>query len=982
VNLQTIHGIILPQAFIISRRDRPPCRPRLALFHEPASFANAYYRALVVFLIVVLWNVRAADAGSIVFSPSSLPPGTVGSGYSQGVLATDSDGAEDVNGPFDNDDVFTYTVTAGSLPPGLSLNFFNGTITGTPTTAGTYPFTVTATDLNNATGSQAYSVVIGGNILTVAPAALPSGTQGVSYNQTVTASGGTGPYTYSVSAGSLPAGLAINPSTGAITGIPTGSGASSFTIQANDTLGNFGTQAYTVNIGTNTLTINPASLPNATQGAAYSQTGSATGGTGPYTYSVTAGSLPAGLSLNSSSGAITGTPAASGPSSFTIQATDTNGNVGSRSYGINTGASSSLTVSPANLPNGSQGIVYSQTVTASGGSGPYTYSIISGSLPTGLTLSSGGVISGTPTGSGPSTFTIGATDSLGNAGNSPSYTLNIGTASLTVNPASLPAGTRSVAYSQTLTAAGGTGGPYTYSVLSGALPAGLTLTSGGLISGTPTVNGASAFRVRVLDSSGNSGMRDYTLSIGTASLTINPATLPAAMVGRRYSQTLAGSGGTGPYTYSISSGALPPGLSLNAATGVISGTPASMATVAFTIQVLDTVGDTGSRSYTMVNRPDPALDPEVQGLIASQVAAAQRFATAQVNNISHHLESLHDHFNPCSFNFGTMPPIDRGSPPAYAAPNQLYSPQDSYGAPMGLPPQNNPGPPPQMMRPDGSDCASSMAFWTSGSFQFGSMKPNGLTDSNKFITGGLTGGVDYRLSEQVIVGAAVGYGADRSDVGQNGSRSDSSSYSASVYASLRPFDPLFIDAEIGYGTLGYDNKRWVTGEGAIASGTRKGSYWFGGMVASWEMGRDGWKVAPYIGTDFMSATFDGYSETGSTASLLTYNQMKADAVSGTIGLRGSIDMPASFGTITPTARVEYRQTSQSAFDQAMFYSDLGAGTSSTFSQPNVSRGSVSGAVGLRARAAGGLAVELEYGLTSGSGALMAQTIRANLKMSF
>ncbi len=67
------------------------------------------------------------------------------------MLANDSDGAEDVNGPFDNDDIFTYAVTAGALPTGLSLNFFTGAITGTPTTGGTYPFTVTATDLNNAT---------------------------------------------------------------------------------------------------------------------------------------------------------------------------------------------------------------------------------------------------------------------------------------------------------------------------------------------------------------------------------------------------------------------------------------------------------------------------------------------------------------------------------------------------------------------------------------------------------------------------------------------------------------------------------------------------------------------------------------------------------------------------------------------------------------------------------------------------------------
>ena len=232
------------------------------------------------------------------------------------------------------------------------------------------------------------------------------------------------------------------------------------------------------------------------------------------------------------------------------------------------------------------------------------------------------------------------------------------------------------------------------------------------------------------------------------------------------------------------------------------------------------------------------------------------------------------------------------------------------------------------------------------------MTPSGAASGNKFTTAGVTAGVDFRASDKLIVGAALGYGVDRSDVGQNGSRSNATSFNGALYASLRLFDPLFVDAAIGYGTLGYDNRRFVTGDGSMVSGARKGSYWFGSLAASLELGRDQFKFAPYVSTDFVSATLNGYSETGPSDQLLTYNSMKFNAVSGAVGLRGSIDIPMSFGMFTPTARVEYRQTSQSAFDQSMYYTDLGSGSSSTFSQLAGSRGMTTGAIGFRARSPG------------------------------
>jgi len=353
--------------------------------------------------------------------------------------------------------------------------------------------------------------------------------------------------------------------------------------------------------GSATVTVNPlpvittASLPNGTAGTSYNQKIVSTG-TAPVTYSVTSGSLPTGLSLSSASstGTVSGTPTVTGTFNFTVTATDgsTTHCTGSQAYSVTIGCGT-ITVLPATLLNVAIGVPYNQTVTASGAIGSTTFGLTGGALPTGLSLSSGGLISGTYNGSpGSATFTITATDANSCKGSNVYTVSMVSCSAITLSPPSLPGGTDTVAYSQTITASGGSS-PYTFSVFSGALPTGLSLSSAGKLSGTPSAAGTYNFTVAASDSIGCPGTQPYSVVISCPTITVSGATSNGTLGVAYPSITNSASGGTSPYTFSISSGALPAGLTLNSANGVISGTPLVGGSFTYVVRATDSHGCTG-----------------------------------------------------------------------------------------------------------------------------------------------------------------------------------------------------------------------------------------------------------------------------------------------------------------------------------------------------------------------------------------------------
>ncbi len=414
-------------------------------------------------------------------------------------------------------------------------------------------------------------------ITTTSP--LPEAKVGDAYTATLAATGGKPPLTWGATG--LPAGLTCSAG-GVISGTPAAFGDLTITVTVADSASPPGTDskplALKVYPALEITTVSP--LPEGKVGDAYTATLVATGGKTPRTWAATG--LPAGLTC-STAGVISGTPTASGDFSVIATVTDSFSppNVVNKVLSLKVYPALEITTASP-LPEAKVGHAYSPvTLVAIGGKGPYTW--MASGLPAGLTCSAAGVILGTPTASGDFTVTATVTDSFSPPGIVDKVlSLKVYPALEITTASPLPEGKVGDSYSATLEA---TGGKPSLSWEATGLPAGLTCSTAGVISGTPTASGDFSVTATVTDSFGPPGIVNKGLSLKVyPSLEITTATLADGEIGDAYTATLVATGGKAPHTWNATG--LPAGLTCSTA-GVISGTPTEAGNFTVAVTVTD-----------------------------------------------------------------------------------------------------------------------------------------------------------------------------------------------------------------------------------------------------------------------------------------------------------------------------------------------------------------------------------------------------------
>ena len=731
-------------------------------------------------------------------------------------------------------------------------------------------------------------------------------------------------------------------------------------------------------------------------------------------------------------------PGYAGPDQFTYAAKD--------AYSTSTPAQVDITVASPTLGMTTSALQaarastpYTQTLAASGGTGPYTYAVSSGSLPTGITLSAAGVLSGTPTQVGSFNVTITATDSSSGTGPfdvAQSYNLEVDAAQVELDLSALPPASGDQDYTQALMARGGTA-PYRFMVMSGQLPPGLALAADGTFSGEPQAAGSYTFTLQVTDANGFTGTAPVTLKVDLSVQEITnihtDPELPEFVKGGSFTASATGGGSGNPVLFSSGSPAVcsvtgaqvmmlsagtcvlnvdqagnamyqaAPQARLEVAIAAATPTlqwmqplskiygeaafdlvdPRSDSQGVFTFSSSNTsVATVSGRTVTLVGpgtatlvatqqahgsytaakvdveltvnaRPDPTLDAEVRGGLQAQVDASVRFARVQLGNIQSRLQQVRSGENASSAAL-TL---------AYAG--DLLG--QGMSVPVKLPVNHFTGMP------------SGWGGWMSGTATFGNSghQRGGSFDFN---TDGISLGVDRSFGDNGLLGMAASLGRNRTRFDASPSRMDADQYSLAMYGLWRAGEHLFVDGVVAQGQLDFDVARWSSVAGTMALGQRDGSQSFGALTFGYQQQRGAFSLSGYGRFDGSRSRLDGYREHGLGVYDLAYADQTVSNSGLAVGFDGSYSWQGGRVSLRPFWKLEYRQSLSNTGDAWMNYVQQPSAGGYVLDMQAYADNMVTAAAGFDVKTDRGWLISLLFGRDQGSNSASSSSV--GLRISY
>ncbi|WP_313805774.1 autotransporter domain-containing protein [Sphingobium sp.] len=627
------------------------------------------------------------------------------------------------------------------------------------------------------------------------------------------------------------------------------------------------------------MAFDPASLAAGQQGVAYNQNLSATGGAAPYSYAVTTGALPTGLSL-AASGVLAGTPTEHGSFDFTVMVTDSSAGTGpfmaSRDYSL------SIAPPPAPVASDAPGATVSAaTTTSSDTVNVNLSSLVSGNF-TDIRIatppSHGQVVISQVSFARAASVSDHAT-----AAARPQF-------EATYTPNAGFVGTDSFTF--VAIGPGGASSPATVEVtVVGNVPTAAAVTAATLV-GQPVT----------IDLTGAATEGPFT---GAAILSISPAQSVTA--------SLVEGGTSSARTYKL----------LVTPLGRFAGT----AVVTYTLSNIYGTSAAATATITVAARPDPSADRVVRALSDAQAEASRRFASAQIANFSRRTERLHGNG---SGSRGQMDvrlvsglpgysrryAVDPDIPPELAAKVGHATSPEAREVANAVPGETEGG-------EGGPRRIGSAEIWTGGAILVGSQNATSRRARMTISSAGLSAGVDVKLAENATLGIGAGYGNERSKVGGGAGRLDAESWIGAIYGSVQPIDGAFLDSVFGIGDLDLKTRRVVAAaDNNIAVGSRDGSMIFGSLAAGIDRTSKRWNWSSYGRMEYLSSRLNAYAEQGAGLYNLSFGKRTVQSFAAVLGGRADTSVSTPIGVAKPRGRIDWRHEFSGGGTQLLDYADL------------------------------------------------------------